>query len=75
MKLNEKEVINLKELSLLTGLSKSTLYKRTCNKSVPYFKLGSTLYFKTSEIMDWMLQNRVVTPEQCNISNPLKTAI
>ena len=75
MKLNEKEVINLKELSLLTGLSKSTLYKRTCNKSVPYFKLGSTLYFKTSEIMDWMLQNRVVTPEQSNISNPLKTAI
>jgi predicted DNA-binding transcriptional regulator AlpA len=75
MNINQKEVINLKELSLLTGLSKSTLYKKTCNKSVPYFKLGSTLYFKTSEIIDWMLQNRVVTPEQCNISNPLNAAI
>jgi hypothetical protein len=42
---------------------------------VPYFKKGSKLYFIKREIIDWILQNRIVTPEQCNISNPLNAAI
>jgi predicted DNA-binding transcriptional regulator AlpA len=70
-----KPVIDLIELSQLIGLSKSCLYKKTHLKQIPHYKLNSKLYFKTSEIMDWILQNRVVTPEQCNILNPLNAAI
>jgi excisionase family DNA binding protein len=59
----EKEVINLKELCEYTGLSKSTIWKKTSNKTIPHYKVGKMLYFNIKEINSWLQSNRVETEE------------
>jgi excisionase family DNA binding protein len=59
----EKEVINVIELSAYIGLSKSTIWKKTSNKSIPHYKVGKMLYFNIKEINSWLQSNRVETEE------------
>lgn len=57
-----KNVLDLDDVSALTGLSKSYLYKLTCSHDIPHFKPRcKQLYFDRKEIEDWMKQNRVAT--------------
>lgn len=57
-----KNVLTLDDVALLTGLSKSWLYKATCHNEIPYYKPnGKMLYFDRKEIEDWMRQGRVKT--------------
>lgn len=57
-----KNVLTLDDVSLLTGLSKSWLYKATCSHEIPFYKPnGKMLYFDRKEIEDWMRQGRVKT--------------
>lgn len=57
-----KNVLTLEDVALLTGLSKSWLYKATCKNEIPYYKPnGKMLYFDRKEIEDWMRQGRVKT--------------
>jgi excisionase family DNA binding protein len=60
----QKEVINLKELATYTGLSKSTLWKKTMARTIPHFKVGKMLYFNVAEINKWLQTNRVETIEE-----------
>ncbi len=59
-----KEVINLKELAEYTGLSKSTLWKKTMNRSIPFYRVGKLCYFNVKEINQWLQSNRVETIEE-----------
>jgi excisionase family DNA binding protein len=59
----EKEVINVIELSAYIGLSKSTIWKKTSNKSIPHYKMGKMLYFNIKEINSWLQSNRVEIEE------------
>lgn len=60
-----KEVLMIDDVSLLTGISKSTLYKMTCNRSIPHYKKnGKLMFFDKREIENWMRQNRVTTNEE-----------
>ena len=60
-----KEVLLVDDVSVLTGISKSTIYKMTCNRSIPHYKpSGKCLYFDKREIENWMRQNRVNTNEE-----------
>jgi excisionase family DNA binding protein len=60
--LTKKEMLNFDEVSAYTGLSKSYLYKLTSSSSIPHYKPnGKIIFFKTEEIRDWCLQNRVRT--------------
>lgn len=62
-RLGAKTVLNLDDVAMLTGLSKSHLYKLTCNRQIPYYKPNSRLlYFDRAEVEAWMKQNRV-TPQ------------
>lgn len=55
-----KTVLTLNDVALLTGLSKSHLYKMTCHKQIPYYRPnGKQLYFDRMEVEAWMRQNRV----------------
>lgn len=57
-----KNVLDLNDVSILTGLSKSHLYKLTCAHQIPYYKPnGKQIYFDRKEIENWMKQNRVAT--------------
>lgn len=60
-----KKVLNIDDVSLLTGLSKSHLYKLTCRKEIPYYRPnGKQIYFDRVEIEAWMKQNRVSTRQE-----------
>jgi len=61
-----KKVLNLSDVALLTGLSKSHLYKLTCEHRIPCYKPGKHIYFDRAEIEDWMKQNRVATDQEIN---------
>ena len=51
-----------KNVALLTGLSKSHLYRLTCTHQIPYYRPnGKQIYFDRSEVEAWMKQNRVAT--------------
>jgi excisionase family DNA binding protein len=52
---NEKKFLNMDELAQRTGMSKSFLYKRVSNKTIPFVKMGTRNRFVTEEIDKWML--------------------
>lgn len=55
-----KNVLTIDDVSLLTGLSKQTLYKLTSSHKIPFYKPNSKLlYFKRSEVEGWQTTNRV----------------
>jgi len=61
--LGVKKVLTMNDCSLLTGLSKSHIYKLVMNKKIPYWKSdgGKMTYFDKQEIETWLLQHRVKT--------------
>ncbi|WP_294589330.1 helix-turn-helix domain-containing protein [uncultured Phocaeicola sp.] len=59
-----KNVLCLDDVAILTGLSKSHLYKLTCNHQIPHYKPNKQIYFDRSEIESWMKQNRVATVDE-----------
>lgn len=61
--LGAKNVLTMTDAALLTGLSKSHLYKLVCAKEVPYYKSqgGKLTYFDKSELESWLLSHRVPT--------------
>ena len=60
--LSAKNVLSLDDVSVLTGLSKSHLYKLTCTHQIPFYKPnGKQIYFDRGEVESWMKQNRVAT--------------
>ena len=60
-----KKVLTLEDVSLLTGLSKSYLYRLSCTHQIPYYKPnGKQIYFDRAEIESWMKQNRVATKQE-----------
>ena len=64
--LSAKQALTMSEAALLTGLSKSRLYKMCCEKKIPYYKSqgGKLTYFDKSELNSWMLRNRVRTNDE-----------
>lgn len=61
--LGAKKVLTMNDAAILTGLSKSHLYKLVCTKKIPYYKSegGKLTYFDRDELNSWMLQHRVKT--------------
>lgn len=60
-----KNILCLDDVALLTGFSKSYLYKLTCTRQIPHYKPGGKLiYFDRAEVEAWMKQNRVPTKQE-----------
>ena len=52
---SEKKFLNMDELAEYTGMFNPYLYKRVCNKSIPFIKLGTRTVFVTAVIDKWVL--------------------
>ena len=64
----QKNVLQLRDVLKLTGLSKSYLYKLTSSGGIPCYKPnGKHIYFKKEEIENWMLTNKKLTKEEIEI--------
>ena len=60
-----KNVLTLNDVSALTGLSKSWLYKATCDRKIPHYKPnGKMLYFDRKEIENWMEQGKQLSNDE-----------
>jgi predicted DNA-binding transcriptional regulator AlpA len=58
------EVLDARSACRLTGLSRASLYSKTCSKYgeppvIPHFKAGKRIYFRKSELIAWMTANPV----------------
>ena len=62
--ISSKTVLDFEETILFTGLSKGHLYRLTSNREIPYFKKNRKLYFKKSELEEWMLDQRIPTKNE-----------
>lgn len=62
-----KNVLTLKEMCNYTGLSSSYVYQLTCGNKIPYFKpLGKRIYFKLSDVEEFLMQNPATTSKEKN---------
>lgn len=55
-----KDILNFEEALSYLKVSKSFLYKLTSKGEITYYKPnGKLIYFKRSDLDDWMLRNEV----------------
>ena len=54
-----KRLININELSELTGLSMSTLYSWVSQRRIPFVKCGRLTKFDLERINDWIEESSV----------------
>lgn len=57
--LSAKDVLTIDDVSLLTNISRSALYKMTSAREIPFYKRGKFVYFDRAELQAWMKENRV----------------
>ena len=61
--LASKNVLNIDEVCMMTGLSQSRVHQLCSEKRIPYYKQGRT-YFKRDEVEKWLTANRVPTMQE-----------
>ena len=60
-----KTILTLEEVAKYTNYSKSYIYKLTSRREIPCYKPnGKQLYFKRTEIDEWLLTNREMTNKE-----------
>jgi excisionase family DNA binding protein len=51
--------LSIEEAARVLGLSRSTLYKKTSAKSIPFFKFGGQVLFEQDSLMRWVRADAV----------------
>ena len=62
--ISSKTVLDLSEAAVFTGYSESHLYNLTSKKGIPHYKKNRKLYFKKTELEDWLLERQVKTDKE-----------
>ena len=61
-----KEILTAEEAVLYTGYSLKGIYKLTSERQIPHYKRNAKLYFRKSELDEWMTENRIMTRQEIN---------
>lgn len=56
--LHSDEYLTVEESSEIINLKVSTIYTLTCRNKIPYFKRGKKIYFRKSELVEWINQGK-----------------
>ncbi len=59
-----KPFLNIEEVSTFTEISKSTIYKLTSTRQIPYYKKAKNLVFDRIEIEKWLKLDKIVSIEE-----------
>ncbi|MBN1186483.1 MAG: helix-turn-helix domain-containing protein [Bacteroidales bacterium] len=59
-----KELLNVKEVSIKLGISEGAIYNLTHQKRIPHYKKIGRLFFDAREIDDWIRSDRRKTLKQ-----------
>ncbi|SDH32567.1 transcriptional regulator, AlpA family [Flavobacterium omnivorum] len=63
---NDDDFMNIEQVASFVGLSKATVYGLILQRKIPHFKVGKRLYFKKSEIVNWIISSKVKTEQEVN---------
>ena len=64
---NAKEVLTVEEASRFMDIARSSLYKMTSDRSIPFYRPNDKMiYFEKADILAWMRRNRTVSQEEVN---------
>ena len=62
---NAKEVLTVEEASRFMDIARSSLYKMTSDRSIPFYRPnGKMIYFEKADILAWIRQNRVMATKK-----------
>ena len=65
----EKEFFTLEEAALYLGQSKSSIYKLTSKKEIPFYVPGGKMiYFRKPELDAWIIDSKVETVDELELS-------
>jgi hypothetical protein len=56
------ELVNKRVASIITGLSVRTIETLTAQRGIPAFKVLSRVFYRVSELYDWVESNRIGEP-------------
>ena len=63
--ITQKRVLTTDETARFLGMSKSSLYKLTMAREIPFSKPhGKVAYFNREELENWLMRNRVATADE-----------
>jgi excisionase family DNA binding protein len=62
--ISSKEAFNVREAALFLGLSESRVRHLVHGRLIPHYKKGANVFFRKSELEDWMLQDRIPTIDE-----------
>ena len=59
---NAKEVLSVEEAACFMDIARSSLYKMTSDRSIPFYRPnGKMIYFEKADILEWIRKNRVMS--------------
>ena len=58
-KVQEDDILTIEEASGFLNLAVNPIYEKTSKKLIPFFKRDRKLYFKKSELEEWILKGKV----------------
>lgn len=61
MQLNEdtKQFLNIKDLSLLLGLSKTAIYRLTATRGITFTKIERNIRFNKNDVIEYLKRNTI----------------
>lgn len=63
----QKEILSLQEACIYLCFSQSYMYKLTSSRKIPHYSpLGKLIFFKRTELEEWVFKNRRSTLEEIN---------
>jgi excisionase family DNA binding protein len=54
----EDDILTIQEASGFLNLAVNTIYEKTAKRLIPFFKNGRKLYFKKSELAQWIFKGK-----------------
>jgi len=60
---NEEVLLNIDDCAKFLGISRNSLYSKTCKNLIPYYKFGKRILFDKHELYCWITNNYRVKPD------------
>lgn len=65
LSINSKSILSIDEAASYLQMAKSTLYKKTMSRQIPFYRpCGKLIYFDRAELEAWVLENRIATDDE-----------
>lgn len=65
--IGSKATLTAEEAALYTGYTLKGIYEFTSQKKIPHYKKNGRLYFKKTELDEWLTENRIKTNKEIDI--------